>query len=191
MYTVLPIYRGYTLKGETGKAYTIEVKIGDLVFTSTDTLLAPVKLDSAWYCPEPNYPDQGLIHVGLTDPPEPGHCYRIFYKRLGLDTDYMSITGNMLDDRLFNGTSIEFFVIRTGFGISHPEDAFFRKGQTVLIKTCRISPRYFEFLNSVVTEVGVAISPLNMQSKAITLMEGGALGGWGCYGISVDTLFIK
>jgi len=190
MYTVLPIYRGYHLRGEIGKVYTLEVRIGNQIFTSTDTLLQPVNIDSAWFCPEPGLDHKGLIHASLTDPPEPGHCYRFLYKRLGMDDDYLGTMGTVLDDKLFNGTTIECILLRSGLSIDQPLDSYFSDNQTVVIKTVRISPRYFKFLTSVITEVGIALNPLNVQTHAITLMDGGALGGWGCFAVSLDTLVI-
>ncbi|MFA6126628.1 MAG: DUF4249 family protein [Bacteroidales bacterium] len=191
MYAELPIYRGFSIRGEIGKAYNVEVKIGDKVYTSTDTILKPVRPDSVWYKPEPQDRKLGIIHVSLTDPPEPGNFYRIFYKRLGLDMDYISIIGNMHDDQLFNGTQIDFLLNRTALGITRPEDVFFHEGETVVVKTCCISHRYFDFLTSMISESGITMSPLNIESRAISLFEGGALGGWGCYAIALDTVEIK
>ncbi|MFA5815610.1 MAG: DUF4249 family protein [Bacteroidales bacterium] len=191
MYTILPVYRGFLLRGETGKDYTLEVKIGDQVFTSTDTLLEPIGPDSLWFSPEAINDSLGYIHMRLKDPPEPGNYYRIFTKRLGIDTDYTGLSGSLLDDHLFNGTAINFPLIRTGITTETGDKHFFRKGQRVVVKTGVITSRYFDFLSKVSNEIGQTLSPLSFQVPAVTLMNGGALGGWGCYAITLDTLDIK
>jgi len=191
MYTILPVYRGYLIRGEPGKAYTLEVKIGDRVFTSTDTMLEPVGPDSLWFSAEPLNDSLGYIHMRLRDPPEPGNYYRILAKRLGIDIDYTSLSGNLLDDHLFNGKAINFPLIRFGPLAETPDKHFFRRGQRVVVKTGVITRRYFDFLSKVSNEMGKTLSPLSFQVPTITLMAGGALGGWGCYAITLDTVDIK
>lgn len=191
MYTILPVYRGYLMRGETGKAYTLEVKIGDRVFTSTDTMLEPIGPDSLWFSHESRSDSLGYIHIRLKDPPEPGNYYRIFAKRLGIDVDFTGLSGALLDDHLFNGKAINFPLIRFGPLAETPDKHFFRRGQRVVVKTGVITSRYFDFLSKVSNEMGKTLSPLSFQVPAITLMTGGALGGWGCYAITLDTLDIK
>jgi hypothetical protein len=191
MYTILPVYRGYQVRGETGKAYTLEVRIGDQVFTSTDTLLKPIGPDSLWFSPEPLNDSLGYIHMRLQDPPEPGNYYRIFTKRLGIDDDFVGISANFLDDHFFNGTAISLPLIRSGPTTETPDKHFYRRGQRVVVKTAVITSRYYDFLSKVSNEMGQTLSPLSFQVPAVTLMSGGALGGWGCYAITLDTLKIK
>jgi hypothetical protein len=131
MYAVMPIYRGYRIRGETGKSYTLEVRIGDSLFTSSDTLLEPIGPDSLWFIPEPFNDSLGFIHIKLRDPPEPGNYYRIFTKRLGIDDDYTGLSGSLLDDHLFNVTAINFPLIRTGLTTGTADKQFFRRGQQI------------------------------------------------------------
>lgn len=191
MYAVIPVYRGYRIRGETGKAYTLEVKVSDHVFTCTDTLMEPIGPDSLWFSPEPLNDSLGYIHIRLEDPPSPGNYYRIFTKRLGIDTDYTGLSGSILDDHLFNGSTINFPLIRTGPSTETADKHFFRKGQRVVVKTCTITQRYFDFLSKVSNEIGQTLSPLSFQAPAVSLMSGGALGGWGCYASTLDTLEIQ
>jgi hypothetical protein len=190
MYTILPVYRGYQVRGETGKSYTLEVKIGDRVFTSTDTMLKPIGPDSLWFSSESVNDSLGYLHMRLADPPALGDYYRIFTKRLGIDTDYAGLSGALLDDHLFNGTAIHFPLIRTGPTTETADKHFFRRGQQVVVKTGVITRRYFEFLSKVSNEIGQTLSPLSFQAPAVTLISGGALGGWGCYAVTLDTLLI-
>ena len=191
MYAIIPVYRGYELRGEIGKSYTLEVRIGDQVFSSTDSMMEPIGPDSLWFIPEPLNDSLGYIHIRLPDPPAPGNFYRIFAKRLGIDIDYSGLSGSLLDDHLFNGKTINFPLIRFGSLAETPDKHFFRKGQRVVVKTGVITYRYFEFLSKVSNEMGKTLSPLSFQVPTITLMSGGALGGWGCYAITLDTLDIK
>ncbi len=190
MYTILPVYRGYQLKGETGKAYTLEVKIGDQLFTATDTLLEPIGPDSLWFIPEPLNDSLGYIHIRLPDPPSLGNLYRISAKRIGIDDDYTSLSGSLLDDHLFNGTTFTFPLIRSGINTNTGDKHFFRRGQRVVVKTGVITPAYFYFLSKVSDEIGQTLSPLSFQVPSVTMMTGGALGGWGCYAITRDTIDI-
>jgi hypothetical protein len=191
MYTILPIYRGFEIKGEIGKVYTLEVRIGEELFTSTDTLLSPIGPDSLWFLPEPLNDSLGYIHIRINDPPAPGNYYRIFAKRLGIDIDFNSMSGSLLNDHLFNGTTINFPLIRSGITTDTGDKHFFRRGQRVVVKTCIITAPYFNFLSNVSNEIGQTLSPLSFQVPAISLMTGGALGGWGCSAITLDTLEIR
>jgi len=191
MYTAIPIYRGFKIVGEIGKSYTLEVKIGDQLFTSTDNLLAPVRPDSLWFIPEPGKNGGGIIHVSLTDPPEYGNYYRLVAKRLGIDDDYSNLSGNILDDHLFNGKVINFPVIRSGASLQEMDDSFFYPGQTVVVKTCMLTVERLQYFLSVSNQLGSVLSPLSIQSRTITLMEGGALGGWSCFGVCTDTIKIE
>jgi hypothetical protein len=191
MYTVLPVYRGFQIRGETGKTYTLEVKIGDHTFTSTDTMLEPVGPDSVWFNPEALNDSLGYIHIRIPDPPKTGNCYRIFARRLGIDDDYKSLSGSLLDDHLFNGTAFHFPMIRTGPDTETGDKHFFRRGQRVVVKTGIVTPQYFNFLSKTSYELGQTLSPLSFQVPTVTLMTGGALGGWGCYAISLDTIDIR
>lgn len=190
MYTILPVYRGFQIRGEPGKNYTLEVKIGDQVFTSTDTMMNPIGLDSLWFSPEPINDSLGYIHIRLRDPIQPGNYYRIFAKRLGIDTDYTGLSGSLIDDHIFNGTTINFPLIRTGITANTADKHFFRRGQRVVVKTGIVTPHYYDFLSKVSNEMGQTLSPLSFQVPAVTLMTGGALGGWGCYAITLDTIDI-
>lgn len=191
MYTVLPIYRGYQIRGETGKAYALEVKIGDRIFTAADTLMEPIGPDSLWFSPESQNDSLGYIHIQIRDPLSPGNYYRVFAKRLGIDVDYNGLSGSLLDDHLFNGLAFNFPLIRSGISTDTGDKHFFRRGQRVVVKTAVITPRYFEFLSKVSNEIGQTLSPLSFQVPAVTLMTGGALGGWGCYAVSLDTIDIR
>jgi hypothetical protein len=190
MYAVLPVYRGYLIRGEIGKAYTLEVKIGEQLFTCTDTLLEPIGPDSLWFLPEARNDSLGYIHIRIPDPPTPGNYYRVFAKRLGLDDDYNGMTGSLMDDHIFNGTELHFPLIRSGPETDTGDKHFFRKGQRVVVKTGVVTSRYFEFLSKVSNELGQTLSPLSFQAPAVSLMSGGALGGWGCYAVTLDTLDI-
>ncbi len=190
MYSILPIYRGYRIRGEVGKSYTLEVKVGDQTFTSADNLLDPIGPDSLWFSPEALNDSLGYIHIRIKDPPAPGNYYRIFTKRLGLDIDYNGISIGALDDHLFNGTTFSFPMIRSGPSTNTADGHFFRKGQRVVVKTCIITKQYFDFISKVSNELGATLSPLSFQAPAITLMTGGALGGFGCYAGITDTLEI-
>lgn len=191
MYTVIPIYRGFRIKGEIGKAYTLEVRVGDHFFTSTDTMRSPVSPDSLWFIAEPGKEGGGVIHLSLTDPEEKGNYYRFVAKRLNKDDDYLNLSGNILDDHLFNGKTIHFPLIRSGSNIQDLEGGFFYPGQIVVVKTCMINADRFLYLSSVSNQVGSTLSPLSIQTRTSSLFEGGALGSWACFGVSLDTLIIE
>jgi hypothetical protein len=191
MYTVLPVYRGFSIKGKSGAAYSIEVQIGDRIFTCTDTLGDPIGPDSVWFNPEPLNDSLGYVHIRLKDPPGLGNYYRIFTKRVGIDDDYRPVAGSLLDDRLFDGSAIHFPLIRKGTDTEYGDGHFFRRGQTVVVKTGVLSASYFRFLSKLSDEMGQTLSPISFQLPSITLMTGGALGGWGCYAITLDTLHIR
>ena len=116
---------------------------------------------------------------------------RITAKRIRIDDDYTGLSGSLLDDHLFNGASINFPLIRTGPTANTPDKHFFRKGQRVVVKTSVITLQYYNFLSNVSNEMGQTLSPLSFQVPALSLMSGGALGGWGCYASTTDTIEIR
>ncbi len=191
MYAIVPVYRGFSIRGEPGRIYTLEVKVGDRLFTSTDTLPGPIGPDSVWFLPETAGDSLGFIHIRLEDPPRQGNYYRFFAKRLGIDLDYNGLSGALLDDHFFNGETIHFMLVRTGPTNTGADKYFFRKGQRVVVKTCTVTHGYYKFLSSVTNELGSTLSPLNFQAPATTTFTGGALGGWGCYSVSRDTINIR
>jgi len=101
------------------------------------------------------------------------------------------MSGSLLTDHMFNGTSFHFPLIRSGITTDTGDKHFFRRGQKVVVKTCVITLPYFNFLSNVSSEIGQTLSPLSFQVPAISLMSGGALGGWGCNAITLDTLEIR
>jgi len=178
MYTELPIYRGYRIKGEIGKSYTIEVKLGDKVFTSTDTIQQEIPIDSIWFQAEGGRDGDGNIHIIFTDPPELGQYYRIMAKRLGLDPDYTNLSANIVGDNLFNGQEIQLPLIRTISPLELDPNRHFSPGQTVVIKLMVMTALRYTFHSSVYDQVSSSYSPVNLQSRTISLMDGGALGAW-------------
>lgn len=191
MYTILPIYRGYRIRGEVGQAYTLEVKLYGKTYTSTDTIQPPVPIDSLWFIPEPGKNGKGNIHMSFQDPQAPGNFYRLVTKRLGKDLDYYNVSGNILGDHLFNGKKVQFPLVKTLSNVYDEENEFFGPGETVVVKICTLTAERYSFLVSISNQLGSTLSPISIQSKTISLMDGGALGGWSCFGVSTDTLRIQ
>jgi hypothetical protein len=191
MYTVLPIYRGFRIKGEVGKEYTIEVRIDDHIYTSTDVIMPPVEIDSLWFIPEPGKNNRGNVHLSFTDPPQAGNFYRLVAKRVGLDDDFYNVSGNILGDFLFNGKKLQFPLVRSTSNVYDEDDEYFGPGETVVVKICMLTEQRYSYLSSVSSQLGTMLSPISIQSKTVSLMAGGALGGWCCFGVSTDTIRIK
>lgn len=186
------LYKGSTLKGEVGKTYTLKIEVNGKILTSSTTIPKPISLDSVWFKVEPDKDSLGYIWGSFSDPANEINFYRLSTKRIGKDKRFIPIMGAVYEDKFFNGQSFIFSINR---GLesytseaTDPEFMYFKIGDTVIVKTTAIDYNTFAFWRSAEMEMFSSGNPFATPTYIPTNIEGGALGVWGGYGVSYDTI---
>ena len=188
------VYEGTTLKGETGKTYTLTVESDGVVYKSTTTIPEPPKLDKLWFELSPGEDSVGYVYAQLTDPATETNYYRIFTERLHQDTRFIPVYLSAMGDQYFNGLQFTFTVLRGPENYAEIiDDLYFKKGDSVRIKLCSMDKAHFDFWRTVERELYVTGNPFSSSgNKVISNIEGDkVLGVWGGYGVSLYAINIK
>lgn len=196
------IYGDFTLIGETGKTYELDIDVDGEHYHSTTSILEPIPLDSIWF--QANATDTlGYIYALLTDPEETGNSYRWFAQRISKrpngsleDPTFISPIGGTFDDTFFNGLQFQFFAPR-GYELNSnlPEDnneeqGSFKVGDTVVVKMCTITPESHDFYFLMDDQTANIGSPFATTVNVPRNIENG-LGIWTGYSPFIDTLVIQ
>lgn len=187
----VPVYHGSRIRGETGKSYTLEVRIGDQVITATDLMLDPVHPERIWFSSEPGQDSLGYVNVDIRDPAGESNYYRIWAKRLGRDSVYKPVNQDILNDFYFNGSLFSMPFMMESSLLSREDSAYFRRGDHVVIKMAHMTPALYEVLTNVGYEARNLANPFAIHFEAYSNLEGDAVGGWGCYSTVTDTLMME
>lgn len=201
VYTVplADIIAGTYFKGAVGKTYNLHINSGGDIYTSSTTIPPLIALDTVWFEAE-GADTLGFAHGILNDPANQYNAYRWITKRINKgpdgnpkDPNFVPPFGSAFDDKFFDGKRFE-FVAERGFPpngrASEPgeEAGYFKKGDTIVIKFCTIDEAFYKFLRSYESEAYNNGNPFAAPGKIHTNIVGGALGAWGGYGVSYDTI---
>lgn len=143
------IYAGSALLGETGKSYTLTIEVAGNTYSTTTSILEPVKLDSVYFIPA--YDSLGLIGQRFSEPEGSGAAYRWFAKRLNRDVFYAAPFNSVFDDKFVDGTSFDFYYDRGPQPNQiqqyreDPERGYYKAGNQVVVKLCTIGRREYDF----------------------------------------------
>jgi hypothetical protein len=189
--------------GEAGKTYTLTVTALGKTITSSTTIVPPVTIDSTnWIVDAPNLDDSlGLVWMYYKDPGTDERGYRIFSRRVSANPDrnepYFRPNFEFWN-RFSKGQNMLAGVGRAaqyGAGLlpegesgNDPDGGRYRFGDTVQVRLCTTDLPYFLFLNSLSNSVGSSGSPFAAPNNVQSNVLGGALGGWGGYGVSEFTI---
>lgn len=189
------LYKGSTLKGVVGRTYTLKVEVDGKILTASTTIPTPIPLDSTWFKVEPDKDTLGYVWAQISDPANEINYYRLCAKRIGKDKHYIPILGSVYEDKFFNGQSLVFSMNR-GFEsytteTEDPEAMYFKIGDTIIVKSATIDFPVFNFWHSAETEMLSSGNPFATPTSIPTNISGGALGIWGGYGVSYDTVIAK
>lgn len=179
--------------GKVNETYTLSVNYNEKNYKSTTRIPQPVALDSIWYKKKKSDGSLGILWAKLSDPLG-YNAYRIYTKRLGRDDNYIPIWGSVFEDRFFDGKSFDFYFYR---GIransddpsdNDSERAYYKEGDTIVLKFCSIDAGVFRFIRDMETEVSNNGNPFAAPTSVKSNISGGALGYWGGYGPVYDTI---
>ena len=199
------IYSTLQMSGENGKSYKLKVEINGKTLTAVTTIPMPVSPDSVWFKVDGHKDSLGFVWAHLTDPDTLGNCYRWSARRInrytfGLqigqqkDSAFIAPLGSVFDDKFINNKSFDFDFPRGNDPNSKKEDDdndekfYFKKGDTIIVKFSSIDRDHFEFWRSEETQVNNNGNPFGSPAPVIGNING-ALGIWGGYGNTFDTVY--
>lgn len=195
------LYVGTKLIGQEGKTYTMRVIVGSEKFSATSTILGNVSLDSLYFEPR-NKADLkdslGYIGQKLREPKGSGDCYRWLSKRLGRDVFYAAPFNSVFDDKFIDGQTFNFVYDRGrqpdpfGNNSVDTERGYYKRGDTVVVKFCKIGRREYDFWTSYyqnrVSNGNPFSSPTNVKSNFDNYER--CLGAFVAYSPAFDTIII-
>jgi len=200
--------------GTYGTNYKLTVQLEDKELIARTKIPNPLPLDSLWFEAYPAYDSLGFIWARFTDPDTVGNCYRWFAQRINSylynypapyddvlgqmkDNRPLAPIGSSTDDKLFNGLTFDFIATRGEDGIFEGpddegiEEGFFKRGDTVVIKSTTITyPTYLyvrSMENAAVSNGSIFSSPGNLPYN----VEGDGIGILNGYGVSFDTVICE
>lgn len=201
---IIDIFSGSFLKGTPGKTYKLTIESEGKSYVSITKIPDIVALDSTWFKLYGTDTAFGFAWAHLTDPDTLGNCYRWFAKRINKgaygqvkDNNFVPPFGSSFEDKFFNGSSFDFGYERGNHpsdeGVEFPDEKphFFKVGDTIVIKFCTNDQKVREFLEKYEAEIWNNENPFASPSAVPTNIEGGALGLWAGYGVSMDTIIAK
>ncbi len=190
---------GGSLVGEALNTYDLVINWQGDSYTASTTIPQAVPFDSLWFTLEQD--SFGLIRGKLTDPDTAGNYYRFFAQRINLDSNgnrfdnfFVADRGSVFDDQYFNGQPFNFVFERgriPGVEEEYTKESrpdFWKYGDTVITKFCAIDKPHFDFLRTFEVQQFSGGNPFSAPANVPTNLSNGALGVWGGYGITYDTL---
>ncbi len=191
-------YLGQKLVGQQGKTYTIQVRVNGKTFEAGTTILTPAPLDSLYFDPSSKSDSLGFIEQKFSEPIGSGDCYRWMAKRLGRDDFYAAPFNSVFDDKFIDGKTFEFSYNRgrqpdrLQGGPDDPEQGYFKRGDTVVVKFCKIGRREYEFWNTYYQNKASNSNPFSAPAniKSMFADHDGAFGAFVGYAPYLDTLVI-
>jgi hypothetical protein len=177
------VYKSVTMKGETGKEYSIEIVLDGDTITAETRIPEPVPADSVWFQPDPGRTGQGRIWIKASDPADETNFYRVLYKRKGKDGRYVPGNFSTFSDILFNGNTVQMGFLRSYTSLlSSDGENYFNAGDTVSVRFCSIDKDQFDFWNGYQNAVLAAANPLAASNVHLRSNVKGGLGVWTGYG---------
>ncbi len=190
------VYTSLTLLGVVGKNYSLKIKSEGNEYTSITQIPYLVNLDSVWFRIDKGQEAKGLgfAYAFLNDPDTLGNGYRWEAKRLGKDENFKIPFGASSTDILFNGKGFE-------FGYNRPVDeedqtnkeeaSYYKVGDSIVIKFSTIDKAHYDFLSTYESFLITNGNPFASPSSIKSNIRGNALGVWGGYGVTYDTIIAR
>ncbi|SHG48622.1 protein of unknown function [Chryseolinea serpens] len=188
------IYQGTSLKGETGKTYSLTVEVKGKRYTASTTIPPPAQFDKLWFELAPGKDSLGYVYGQITDDAAVANYYRVFTQRLNEDDRFIPVYLSAVGDQYFNGQQFTFTLLRGPENFTNViDDLYFKRGDSVRVKLCSMDRAHFDFWRTVERELYVVGNPFSSSgNKIISNIDGdNALGVWGGYGVSYYAINIK
>lgn len=172
---------GFTLRGEEGKTYTLEVEAEGQSLRAVTTIPRHAPLDKLEFRDPPGDPNDTLAQLlcTLSDPAGETNFYR--YQVAINNSGYISPIASVFDDRLTDGQEVEFPLFKPEPRGAQDFDletlGLYKVGDTVTIKWITLDEAHYNFWNTL--EFNAANQgPFSSYTLIDSNIEGG-LGIWG------------
>lgn len=185
------------LLGKENNTYHLKIIYSGQIYESVTSIPQKLKLDSTWFSLYGDEKERGFIYARMSEPAGFGNAYRWFAKRENKDAGFIAPIGSAFEDKFIDGQSFEFFAARGSVPNSTADDdlnenrGFFKIGDTVVVKFCTTDASSFQFYRTFETEVGNLGNPFASPTLVKGNISNGALGIWGGYGVSFDTVICR
>jgi hypothetical protein len=191
-------YQGSKLLGKEGRIYSIKISVDGRIYETSTAISYPARLDSLYFKPSVDNDSLGYMMQTFTEPAGGGDCYRWYAKRLGRDEFYAAPFNSVFDDKFIDGKTFEFGYNRgrqpdrlEGSAVD-PEQGYFKRGDTVVVKFCKIGRREYDFWNTYYQNRSSNGNPFSAPANVKSMFEEheqvfGAFVGYATY---FDTLVI-
>lgn len=189
-------YKGSRLTGQQGRNYQLSVTVNGNTFETTTSILQPTPLDSLYFVAMGD--SLGYIGQKFKEPAGTGDCYRWLAKRLGPDQFYAAPFNSVFDDRFIDGTEAKFVYNRgrqpdvLNPGADDPNRGYFKRGDTVVVKFCKIGRNEYNFWSSYYQNRASNGNPFSAPAniKSMFSDHDHVFGAFTGYAPSFDTLVI-
>ncbi len=190
------LYLGLKLIGQQGKTYTIKVTVAGKTYETSTAILNPAKLDSLFFKGEQD--TLGLMWQTFSEPLGSGDCYRWYAKRLGRDVYYAAPFFSVFEDKFIDGKTFDFSYDRGPQPNAiqeyrdDPERGYFKRGDTVVVKLCKIGRKEYDFWNTYYQNKTSNSNPFSAPSNIKSMFEGNqdVFGAFVGYAPAYDTIII-
>lgn len=189
------VYKGSTIIGQVNQTYYLTVLADGKTFTSITTIPPLVVLDSAWWKAQPPRDSLGYAWAHFTEPAGLGNAYRWFAKRATKDRRFIAPYAATFDDKFIDGKSFDFAYNRgtdpNDQAAAPPdkiEEGYFKLTDTIYIKFCTIDYNTARFYTTYEAALQTNGNPFSSPVSIISNINGGALGVWGGFGATYDTI---
>ncbi|MDR0798486.1 MAG: DUF4249 domain-containing protein [Dysgonamonadaceae bacterium] len=184
------IYYGQTLRGETGKTYTLKIEYNNQVISAETYIPEPVPLDSCWFVKTSPSDTTGYIHVRWKNTSDA--YYQIATKVAQKETVYTPcLYGNFSAAQLTVDAIVEIQINKGPMLFPKIQfNTYFSAGETVYLKF-RTQPKAgYDFWTSWQNEILNAQNPIfPAHTNLISNIQGGTglWCGYGTYTYQIET----
>ena len=188
------LYIGSSLAGKEGSSYTLQVTVDGRTFEAGTSIHQSVALDSLYFKGEED--TLGFLWQKFTEPEGSGAAYRWFAKRLGRDQFYAAPFNSVFDDKFVDGKTFDFAYDRgrqpIDSGGIDPERGYYKRGDAVVVKFCRIGRREYEFWSTYYMNKSSNGNPFSAPAniKSMFTDPEHSMGAFVGYAPTFDTLVI-
>ncbi len=189
-------YFGTKVIGQQGRSYTIKVSVDGNTYETSTSILSPPSLDSLYFKGEED--TLGFIWQKFSEPAGSGDCYRWFAKRLGRDKYYAAPFASAFDDKFIDGKKFDFSYDRgpqpneVQEYRDDPERGFYKRGDTVVVKFCKIGRNEYDFWNTYYQNKSSNSNPFSAPANIKSMFGNnkGVFGAFVGYSPFYDTIII-
>jgi len=179
--------------GQLNHGYSLRIVAEGKEYTATTTIPKITKqIDTLYWQPAPPGNDSNDVEVitTITDPPPFGDYVRYYTKRNS--EPFYAPSNATFDDQLVNNSTYTVQIER-GWDRTVPVDdrsTFFKKGDTVVVKTCNIDKATFDFWRTMEFSYANLGNPFATPTKVLSNIHENALGYFGGFAAQYQTIII-